>query len=97
MTDTDFLMRIVRLLGHGSLLDVVLATKHRISYDELQALQGRSRLGTDPVDDSETWQKIIEYTDTRLAAILAAREELLRKANNERRRRLKRRQSIAER
>ena len=95
--DVDFLMRIVRLLGHDSLLDVVIATEQRISYDELEALQGRSRLGTDPVDESETWQKIVEYTDVRLGALLAAREELQRKVNNERRRRLQRRQSILDR
>lgn len=87
-------MRLVRLLGHESLVDVVLATDHRISYDELEALKGPSRLGTVAIDESETWQKLVEYTDVRLGALLAAREELQRKVNIERRRRLERRQSI---
>lgn len=95
--DADFLMRIVRLLGHESLLDVVLATEHRITHDELEALKGVTRMGTVAIDESETWQKIVEYTDVRLGALLAAREELQRKINLERRRRLERRQDIAER
>lgn len=92
--DADFLMRLVRLLGHNSLLDVVLATEYRIKYEELEALQGASRLGTVAVDESETWQKLVKYTDERLGALLAAREELQRKVNIERRKRLERRQTI---
>jgi hypothetical protein len=93
----DFLMRLVRLLGHDSILDVVLASGHRFTYDELKALQGPSRLGTEAVDENETWQKLIAYTDERLGALLAIREELQRKINIERRRRLARRLSISER
>lgn len=90
-------MRIVRLLGHDTLLDVVLATGHRIGYDELKGLQGGSRLSTVAVDQDETWQKLCEYTDERLGALLAAREELQRKINIERRKRLERRTAISER
>lgn len=95
--DIDFLMRIVRLLGHESLQDVVFATEHRISYDELEALQGPSRLGTISVDESETWQKLVDQTDRQLGKLLAAREELQRKVNIERRKRLERRNAILER
>lgn len=92
--DNDFLMRIVRLLGHASLLDVVLATGHRISYDELKQLQGGTRSATVAVDQSEAWQKLVEYTDVRLGLLLAAREELQRKINTDRRNRLNRRNAI---